>query len=393
MPRWQDVAILALNMPIAKRVLLIVTQADWGGVQSFLIQFAAGLMAEGRTVLLAAGGEGELWTRAKERGIPCHQLRHVGRELSFQDFIAVHELENLIKEFKPDAIHLNSSKIGVLGSLAANQTRTGARVVYRIGGWAFLEPMAEWKRTLYRQAEKWTAGLKDTIITVNPSDEVLAHQLGFKARGDIRTVANGLDVAAFVSRLKTRHDARTTLGLAESDFVFGTIANVYPAKALDAYLENIKTLLDQDASIRIVIVGGGIQFEELKAKRDQLGLQNRVLLPGQLDAPTLYSAFDVFVLPSKKEGMPWTVLEAMASGIPCLTTDVGACRWMLEEPDHINGLVVPVADGPPLVQAMRSLKNDPTLRERLATAGKTAITRRFTWESTYRGNRDALDGM
>ena len=381
-------------MPNNKRILLLVTQADWGGVQSFLVRFGADLMKEGHTVLLAAGGEGELWANAKAKGIPCHQLRYMTRELSLKDDVqGTREVIALIDEFKPDAIHLNSSKMGVIGSLAAKFSKTHPRVVYRIGGWSFLEPMAAWKQWTYRTSEYLTAGMKDVIITVHPNDEALARELNFRPRERITTAANGIEIDTFVPALYTRADARAKLGIPENIFVFGTVANPYPAKALPAYLDVVDSLLSKDAGILAIILGGGAGFEELVAKRDTLKNKDRILLPGRRDDATkLYTAFDCFVLPSIKEGMPWAVLEAMSAGNPCITTNVGACKWMVESEDGNCGIVVPASDPIALEEAMKTLKNDPERCERFSKAAREAIIKRFTWKNTYQGNRDAVMG-
>jgi len=142
-----------------------------------------------------------------------------------------------------------------------------------------------------------------------------------------------------------------------------------------------------------VIIGDGPEFEAVKSKRDALGLHDRVLLPGhQDDASSFCSAFDIFVLPSRKEGMPWTVLEAMAAKLSVIATDVGACRWMLKDSgDGEAGIVVPKEDPIAIADAMRDLKNDAARRERLSIAARATVQRRFTWNATFAGNRDALD--
>lgn len=383
---------LASIMPSAKRVLLLVTQADWGGVQSFLCRFASQLREDGVTVLLAAGGEGELWAEARRLGIPCHQLRHVVRDISpIQDLLAIFEIQRLIAEFQPDAIHLNSSKIGVLGSLAAANSPRDHRVVYRIGGWSFLDPQPEWKRWIYRTAERLTARFKDVIITVHPGDEALANKLHFHPRERVMTVPNGLNLAAYLPTLLTRHDARAQLGLAEHQFVFGTVANAYATKGLLDYLDAIEKFTAKDRGVQFVIIGDGPEFAALTKKRDALNLQDRVLLAGRReDADTLYPAFDAFVLPSKKEGMPWTLLEAMAAGLPCIATDVGACSWVLNHQGTFCGTIVPPNDRTSLIEALRTIKNDRSLREHYSRSSRQCVQDRFTWNVTYSGNCDAL---
>lgn len=383
-----------VNKPVRRRILLLVTQADWGGVQSFLVRFARDLKAEGHEVLLAAGGTGEIFARAAEAGVPTRRLDRMVREISLlEDWRACLEIIGLIDGFKPDAVHLNSSKMGVIGSLAAARSAARPRVVYRIGGWAFLEPLAGWKKWVYRTAERFSAKYKDIILTVHPGDQALAEKIGIRPRGKTLTVANGLDFDGFTAALASRAAARQALGLPDGAFVFGTVANAYATKGLLPYLDTLQAVLAEKPDAWAVILGDGPQFTELKAKKQALGLDRLILTGHRDDANRLYRAFDVFVLPSVKEGMPWTALEAMASGVPIVATDVGACRWMTQDPENDQAaLIVPPQNATALAEALENILADSALRGNLATAGPKIVRRRFTWESTYRGNRDALLG-
>ncbi len=376
-----------------ERILLLVTQADWGGVQGFLVKFAARLRREGTEVLLAAGGEGELWKRAADLGIKTHKFSALVRDMNpYRDWRAYREIKDLVDDFRPDAVHLNSSKMGVLGSLAASRSKTKPHVVYRIGGWAFLEPIAGWKKWIYRTAEKLTASLKDVIITVHPGDEVVADRLGIKPRGRITTVANGLDLDDFTGRLLPRGQARELLGLPDDAFVFGTVANAYATKGLLPYLDVLKGVLDSNQNAYAIILGDGPEFKDLKSKCDGLSLKRLILTGQRSDANRLYRAFDAFVLPSVKEGMPWTVLEAMAAEVPVVATDVGACRWMTDaDADRPAGIIVPPQEPEKLGHALQSVWDDLD-RQRFGRAGHQIIQDRFTWEKTYHGNREALSG-
>lgn len=382
-------------MKRANRILLLVTQADWGGVQSFLVTFAAALKADGREVMIAAGGPGELYARAREAGIACHELRHMKRSVHpLEDALAVRELTALIDELKPDAIDLNSSKMGILGSIAAHVSKTKPWTVYRIGGWSFLEPMSETSRLIYRSAEKWTAPFKDIIVTVHPGDAELATRLGFAPRHAIESIPNGIDVARFEAALIPRDDARRALELPLDGFVFGTVSNAYPAKALAEYLSAMDPLLREHHRAHVAIIGSGPLSAELEALRQTLPTKGQIhLIPRRMDAKTLLRAFDAFVLPSKKEGMPWALLEAMAAGLPCLATDVGACRYMLDaDGEPSAGLIVPPMDAGALVAAATRIMEDDTLRHTLGTAAHEAAERRFPESKMIEAHMRTLDG-
>ncbi|MDQ7815055.1 MAG: glycosyltransferase family 4 protein [Patescibacteria group bacterium] len=391
---------LTLNMAHAKmeenanrRILLLVTQADWGGVQSFLVNFAKSLALDGYEVMLAAGGDGELWKAAEKAGIRTLRLKHMRREINpIQDILAYSEIKTLIDTFKPRAIHLNSSKMGVIGSWAAQKSKTKPRVVYRIGGWSFLEPIPTWKRWLYRTAEKFSAKYKDVIITVHPGDAELAGHIGIRPRENMTTVANGLS-ENFTCALLARDVARRLLGLPTDAYVFGTVANAYATKNLLTYLDAIKPMHDDHPECRFVIIGDGPELEHLKEKRKALGLDRLNLTGHRDDANTLYRAFDAFVLPSVKEGMPWTLLEAMASGIPIIATDVGANRWMTGPQNEAPAAIItPPGETKDLTTTMELIFGDKNKSAELAHAGPLMVEKYFRWDSTYRGNRDALLG-
>lgn len=369
------------------RILFLITTSDWGGAQFFVHALAKASKEAGHSVMLAAGGDGELFERCAKDGLHVEKIATLRRELStIHDLAAITEIRTIIRDFKPDIVHLNSSKMGVVGSLAASLERI-PRVIYRIGGWSFLEDIPRWKKFLYLWSEKLTANKKDIIVTVHPGDEVEAKKRKVRPRNKIVTIANGIDLKKIDSTQVDRELARRRLGLADDAFVVGTIANYYAPKNLPAYLESLAPILT--GNTRAVIVGDGPERTAVEEKRRALKLEQSMLLPGRLaDASSLLSAFDLFVLPSSKEGMPWSLLEAMAAGLPCIATDVGACRWMLE-PDA--GIIVPPNDAEKLREAITSLINNPARRAELGRNARRAVETRFRWEDTLKQSLALFD--
>jgi len=364
-----------------RRILFLVTTSDWGGVQHFVFSVAKECQRRDISVTVAAGGDGELGKRCTDQRINYVTLKTMRREISpFHDLAALYEIRMLIRELKPDVVHLNSSKMGIVGSIAADLEHV-PRIVYRIGGWSFLERVGRFKRMAYLFAERWTAHRKDVIVTVHPGDEEIAKRVGIRPRHRVLTIPNGIDIPAFDAGLLPRDEARRTLGLPIDATVIGTVANYYPPKNLPWYFETIASSerLRQDR-ISFVVIGDGPERDAVESKRHELGLERTVVLPGRRDdVRSLYRAFDVFVLPSSKEGMPWTLLEAMAAGLPCIATDVGACAWMLG-PDA--GIIVQPYDGTAMTDAIASLCDDPARRSALGAAARHAVETRFRWETT-----------
>ncbi len=361
-----------------RRILFLITTADWGGAQHFVLRMAEDAKKAGMEVLISAGGEGELEQRALRAGIPYQKLRAAKRDiLPLADLATIQELRHVIRDYKPDVIHLNSSKMSVLGSIAA-RLEHAPRIVYRIGGWAFLEDIAPFKKWIYRVSEHWTAWLKDVIVTVHPGDEQIARELGIIPQKELLTIPNGINLGTFDQNLLSREQARTQLGLSMDETIVGTVANLYGPKNVPGFLDSIARLTHLSPSIRFVVMGDGPEHPIVMKRCAELNLQQRVIFTGRrADASSLLRAFDLFVLPSTKEGMPWALLEAMAAGLPCIATDVGACRWMLE-PD--GGIVVPSRNPNALAKAIEKLLNDQQQRNNFGLAARAIIETRYRWE-------------
>lgn len=357
------------------RIAIAVTQGEHGGVQDFLARFMAWLKSQGHEVAIFCGPGAWLEQKCREQGIRFTRLNKLKREISFSDIGAIFELKYLLEEFKPDAIHLNSSKIGIIGSIAGRLAHT-PRIAYRIGGWVFLEDLPAWKKSLYRSFERYTASFKDVIVCVHPDDVEAAKAAGIKPKKEILCVPNGINIQKFRAELLSREDARRSLGL-DDGIIFGTIANFYPAKDLPRYIEACALVSQKFPDARFVIVGDGEQRHLIEAAIKQHQLENKVLLAGaREDADRLYLAFDAFVLPSSKEGMSWALLRAMASGLKCIATDVGAATWMLGS----EGIVVPSKNPAALAEAMG----------RISSIQSSDIGSRFDEQSTFAGNLKAL---
>ncbi|MFA6099421.1 MAG: glycosyltransferase family 4 protein [Patescibacteria group bacterium] len=369
-------------------ILLMVTSQDWGGAQAYLLNLAKDLSSRGLPVKVCAGGKGELGARCREANIEFIELKHMARDINpIHNLLSLFELISLFKKLKPRAVHLNSSMMGVVGSLAAGLTKVPS-VIYVAHGWVFNEALSNLKKNFYIWLEKFSARWKDVIICVNPKDEALAESLKIKPREKVIAIPNGIDVKEFEQQLMDKEEAYSalvgmqddaTVGRCDGGTIVGTIANAYPPKNLIWYLGVCQAVHEQNPQITFIIIGDGPQMNELRQKHSELNQKDYVLLTGRrLDAPRLYRAFDLFVLPSTKEGMSTTLLEAMASSVPCVATDVGANRWCLGQ----AGLIVNVNDKEAMIKAILNLAQDKNLRETLSSQAYQAVKLRFDWQRT-----------
>lgn len=346
-------------------ILLAITMAVPGGTTSFVFAFACWLHKRGLPVMVAAGNEG-IWLedRCKEVGIPFRRIPHLRRAINpLHDLLAVRSFRNLLRELQPRALHLNSSKAGVIGSLAGRWYKV-PNSVYCIGGWAALDAKSFWQRALYTWPERLSSSWKDTIVCLHPGDAAFAKAHKIIPRRSLEVIPNGIDAQKIQTTLLSRDEARHLLHLPKEKVVVGTIANFYPAKNLPQYIEACALALKERPELHFCLIGDGQERKQIEEAIQHHHLEGSITLAGvQENASRFLNAFDVFVLPSKKEGMPFVLLEAAAAHLPIVTTDVGAHRWMLpeatitppEDPTSLARAIVNVATNPIPVLYTKSL--------------------------------------
>ncbi|MFA6503379.1 MAG: glycosyltransferase [Patescibacteria group bacterium] len=395
-------------MPGQKPILLMVTSQDWGGAQAYVFNLAKSLKDKGLPVVVCAGGRGELSEKCRESDLEFINLKWMARNINpLNNFLSLFKLIQLFRRLKPQAVHLNSTMMGVIGSLAARLTSV-PQTIYVAHGWVFNEKLPSWKKSFYITIEKLSTRWKNVIICINPQEELQAKSLNFKPRDKFITIPNGIDVDKFEKELMSKAEAIEALyplplsptmqgkgvlrkplscfcgrgvggeGVAmEERMRVGTVANAYPAKNLISYLDVCSAVHEKNHEIKFIIIGDGPQMSELRQKHAALKQESYVFLAGRrMDAPKLYRAFDIFVLPSTKEGMSITVLEAMAAKVPCVATDVGANKWMLDD----AGMVVQPNNNNALAEAILKLSNDCSLHTSLAAKAYERVKQRFGWE-------------
>lgn len=348
-------------MDIKKKILFLVTQSEFGGAQRFIYNLAINLNQDEYNIAVAAGLEGDdkngFLNSLERLGIKTERLKYLKRSINpFFDILGLLEIKKLLKKEKPDILFLCSSKAGFLGSLA--EKNKVKKVIYRIGGWAFNDPRPKWEKKLYIWIEKFSARWKDYIINNVESDKQQAIKLSINPRKEILTIYNGIDVNKL--EFLDKEEGRSFLKLKDSDFVVGTIANDYPTKGL-RYLREAEKKLQN------------IKF---------------VILSGIPNAYRYLKAFDVFVLPSVKEGFPWVILEAMAAGIPIIATKVGALSEIIQ--DNENGILIEPKNPKAIIDAIKLFVDSKDLREKLAINGKKTVIEKFNLEKMIQKYEDLL---
>ncbi|MEO1420468.1 MAG: glycosyltransferase family 4 protein [Pseudomonadota bacterium] len=185
---------------------------------------------------------------------------------------------------------------------------------------------------------------------------------------------------------------RSALGLASSDFVVGCVANNRPRKGVKYLIEACAKLTDLN-NLKLVLIGSGMDNAHLGAELAQAGIDKQTLTLGlRTDATSLIQACDVAVLPAvRREGLPKTVIEAMAYGVPNIVTDTGGNAELVAH--QISGLVVPVADSQALATAIRQLHADPESAAQMGKNGRNRIETDFHVSSTVKQTHALLERL
>ena len=334
-----------------KKVIFVITKSNWGGAQRYVYNLATLLPHGDFDVSVALGGTGEagsqageLETRLRTANIPTFYIPSFARDISlFSDIRAIRELYLLFKKEKPDAVHLNSSKAGGLGALAARfaswRSRNPIKIIFTSHGLVWDED----RNYFARQAIKlfsWATFLLSTQVVVISKDNVARAQSLPFCRTKTKLIYNGLPTLQFETRERARISLALKVGLHEdgNGFWIGIIAELTQNKGLVYLIDAAKILKDSGRAFQLFIIGSGEEEQNLKNHIQKIDLEHYVHVVGFVsDAYRYNRAFDIFTLTSIKEGLPTVLLEAGQAGIPALATNIPGCRDIVE--DGVTGLL------------------------------------------------------
>ncbi len=312
--------------------MYLITKSNWGGAQKYVFDLAVAAKAQGYEVSVACGMSefdsaqpGPLVAKLRQQGIPVHFVSSFNRDISiFNDFRACFEIISLIRKIKPDVLHINSSKAGGIGALAGRLTRL-PKIIFTSHGLPSDETWRPaWQIKLIRLATWLTIVLSHHIITIStPNFNELKSIRG--ATNKLSLIHNGVSAVAFIDKAKARKELAPQVP--PRAFWFGGIGELCENKNWSAAIKAVSALPDK---IHLVIVGEGDQRTELEKLIIKLNLSDRVHLLGFVDAAKYIQAFDVFILPSKKEGLPYVLLEAGMASLAVVASDLPGNRDIIE---------------------------------------------------------------
>jgi glycosyltransferase involved in cell wall biosynthesis len=360
------------------KVLQLISSGGYYGAENMLLNLCASQENAGcqNSLLLFYNVHTpnvEFYERARRHGISVRMVHCKGRA----DWRAVRQIEECIQEDSIDVVHAHGYKADLYGFLAA--WRANRPVVATchnwVGGTAALG--------IYNRLDRLALKRFDALAAV--SDEVAQRLINSGvSQGKIQTIANGIDVAAF------EHSQPLAALSASGGKVVGMVARLDLQKGFEYLLRAARELCNSFYGLKVVIVGEGPDRAAIEGMVQEFGLQSNVILAGQQsDMPAVYAAMDIFVLPSLNEGLPMTILEAMAASRPVVATRVGAIPKVIN--DGENGLLVDPKDIDGLRDAIASLLSDPDRCQRMGEKAHEWVSRNYTSEAMALKYRQLYD--
>jgi len=351
-----------------KKLLFLITKSNFGGAQKYVYTLATSLPRDRFEITVAHGGNGLLVEQLHTAGVRTIRIPTLERDVSpLLDTKTFFALISLFKTERPDVVHLNSSKIGGLGSLAARIVGIPS-IVFTVHGWAFNEDRSRLQKAIITFLSALTVFFSTRIIAI--SKNVYDETVGFPtARKKLSLVRNGIDMPHFLSRA----EARTELTLPHDVFSIGTIAELTHNKGLKYLLDAVS----ENTDTHLTIIGGGELLSRLTAQSKKYSITERVHFAGFIDnAATLLPAFDLFVLPSLKEGVPYVLIEAGYASLPVIATNVGGIPEVIIDTE--TGILVQPKDVHALTAAIKILRNDESLRRHFGEALHAHVQRFYS---------------
>lgn len=343
------------------RVLLAI-EACGGGVGRHVIDLATGLTGRGHDVsLFYSTNRAEDSFMAALQFMPKLTKREIpmGRAVGFHDYKAYRCMREMLAEAGPfDIVHGHSSKAGALLRLAVGAG--DAARVYTPHAPITMDPERSMMgRLLYGAAERALSRRCERIICVSAAERDHLVSLGIPAE-KLRVVQNGIKPLAEFQR----DDVRQRLGLGDNTVCFGFVGRISHQKAVNRIISAFAMAHGRMSDVHLVIVGEGPLSEDMRSLVHRFGLQREVTFTGAAVGTEMMAAFDTFVLASRYEGLPYVLIEAAASGLPIVCTDVGGARDIVDDAE--NGYVLAEQDVELLADRLLKLARRPELRDSMA---------------------------
>jgi glycosyltransferase involved in cell wall biosynthesis len=356
-------------MPVRRRILLLITDLEIGGTPTVVRELAARLHEPGRVHVEVAclAGEGPVADQIRAKGVHVTALG----ARSPRDARVLHRLNVLLGTRLIDTcfsflVHANVA--AAAASLFKRDVRylQSVQTTQRFPRWHWLAG-----RIAHHAAHR--------VVVPSPSVAGAVERWSGVPSDKITVIPNAIDAEDFASIARKRSNGKFTVGF---------IGRLDPVKRIPDLLKAVASLPDE---FELKIFGDGPERADLESqiRNPQSAIRNRVTLAGTIPSPKdALSQIDALVLPSEAEGFGLVLIEAMAAGIPVVATNAPGIRDVVT--NDVDGLLVGIGSPSQLAEALRRLRRDSALRDRLTKAGRQTVATRYAWPAVLAAYRKLL---
>ena len=360
------------------RILHVADSAGWAGGETYIRTLAAEIDRSRFALGVVVPEHGPLVDRLRAQEVPVHLARVADRLLNPA---ALRALIDVFRRERPALVQSHGARSNVYTKVAARLAGVPV-VVSTVHNSLFDYDVSRWRRRAYVLAERVTSPLADAIVAVSGA---IAGDLArrYRIRGPrIVVIHNGIDAGAFLPR-RPRAPMLAALGLEEGDRVIGLAGRMTPQKGHEFLLEAVARLAPRFPRLRCVLAGDGPLRAMLEARAAALGITHRCRFLGpRADVADVLSVVEIVTLPSRSEGLPFALLEAMALGKAVVASTVGGNPEVVE--DGRTGFLVPTADVAALADALARLLDRPDEAGAMGARGRVRVRDHFTLTRTTR---------
>lgn len=374
------------------RVARIITRLNIGGPAIQAISLSRELRTDGFHTTLIHGrlgrGEGDMTKILPLEDTRAIYVSRLVRAVSpFDDVFAFWRIYRELCAYRPQIIHTHMAKAGALGRAAGllyNLTagrRWKARLVHTYHGHVFEGYFGDWSTKGFLLVERMLGKRTDALIAISEqirTDLLRTYSVATDDR--VRLIRLGFDLTRLLTiGAEDRARARRSLGIPEGALVVTTVGRLTAIKEQSLFIDMAARLLTGGRDIVFLLVGDGELRPHLEGQARERAISDRLRFLGwRGDLETIYGATDVFVLTSRNEGTPVALIEAMAAGVPCVSTDVGGVRDVITAPSV--GVLVPFGAPQRLEEAVALLCDAPNTRVEIGRRARDSVRERFRVE-------------
>lgn len=350
---------------IKTKIVYIIGQLGKGGAEVQLYELVKGLNKERFDPMVVSLSEGGYWAdKIRKSGVELIELPRK----QHAEFGRLFKLIRIFREKKPDIVHTYMYAANSYGRIAAILTRVPVIIASERNSAEIDKDKTRTEIYLDKLLAVFTSAI---ICNSSNAAKSLVNRYSFNDN-KIFTIHNGIDSDKFSKRADFDNQRK----LAKK--VVGTVGRLYPQKNHQLFLDAARILVEkiEDEDLKFLIIGEGPLKDELKSYAKKLGIDGKVIFTGSRDdVPDLLPMMDVFALTSNWEGLSNAIMEAMASGLPCVVTDVGGNSELVV--DGETGFVVPPNDPEILAQKVLYLLENEELAREMGERGRQIVENKF----------------